>query len=87
MNSSQELYNRLIETIQPLVKISPVSHLENWMWMVVGILQANSLALSQIALHIPGKANAESRVATLRRWLHDGQDRGWRCLMDKAHDG
>lgn len=77
MNSSQELYNRLIDTIHPLVKISPVSHLENWMWMVVGILQANSLALGQIALHIPGEANAESRVATLRRWLHDRQVNVW----------
>jgi hypothetical protein len=47
------------------------------MWMVVGILQANSLALGQIALHIPGEANAESRVATLRRWLHDRQVNVW----------
>jgi hypothetical protein len=77
MNSSQELYNRLIETIQPLVKISPVGHLRNWMWIVVGILQANSLALSQIALHIPGDAKAESRVATIRRWLQDRQVNVW----------
>jgi len=47
------------------------------MWIVVGILQANSLALSQIALHIPGDAKAESRVATIRRWLHDRQVKVW----------
>ena len=77
MNSSQELYNRLIETRQPLVRISPVGHLRNWMWIVVGILQANSLALSQIALHIPSDAKAESRVATIRRWLQDRQVNVW----------
>ena len=77
MNSSQELYNRLIDTVQPLVGISPIGHLRNWMWIVVGILQANSLALSQIALHIPGDAKAESRVATIRRWLHDRQVKVW----------
>lgn len=77
LNSSQELYNRLIETIQPLVKISPVGHLRKWMWIVVGILQANSLALSPIALHIPGDAKAESRVATIRRWLQDRQVNVW----------
>jgi hypothetical protein len=77
MSSSQELYNRLIDTIRPLVKVSPIGHLNNWMWIVVGILQANSLSLSQIALHIPGHANAESRVTTIRRWLQDRQIKVW----------
>lgn len=77
MSSSQELYNHLIDTIRPLVEISPIGHLNNWMWIVVGILQSNSLALSQIALHIPGHANAESRVATIRRWLQDRQVNVW----------
>lgn len=77
MSSSQELYNRLIDTMRSLVEILPIGHLNNWMWIVVGILQANSLALSQIALHIPGHANAESRVATVRRWLQDRQVNVW----------
>ncbi|MCS6846488.1 MAG: hypothetical protein RMN52_02080 [Anaerolineae bacterium] len=46
-----------------------VSHLTNWVWIIVGILQAQSIALSQIALHIPGNARVESRVMTIRRWL------------------
>lgn len=29
MNSSQELYDRLIDTIRPLVNVSPVGHLYN----------------------------------------------------------
>jgi hypothetical protein len=46
-----------------------LKHLTNWTWMVVGILQANSIALSKIATHIPSPAEAESRVTTIRRWL------------------
>lgn len=77
ISSSQELYNRLIDTMHSLMDISPIGHVNNWMWIVVGILQSNSLALSQIALHIPGHANAESRVATVRRWLQDRQVNVW----------
>ena len=69
MSSSDELYNRLMKTIQPLVAVSHVKQLANWMWITVGILQANSVALSQIATHIPGAAKAESRVTMIRRWL------------------
>ncbi|MCS6910512.1 MAG: hypothetical protein NZM11_08090, partial [Anaerolineales bacterium] len=54
---------------RPLVNVARISHLTNWVWIVVGILQARSIALSQIALHIPGDAKAESRVTTIRRWL------------------
>ncbi len=35
------------------------------------------MALSQIALHIPGAATAESRVTTIRRWLRDPQVKVW----------
>ena len=69
MSSSQELYNRLIETVYPLVEVSHIKQVTNWMWIVVGILQANSIALSKIATFIPGTAEAESRVTTIRRWL------------------
>jgi hypothetical protein len=87
MSSSQELYNRLIPTIYPLVKVPHISHLDNWMWIVVGILQSNSLALSQIALHIPHPANAESRVTTIRRWLRDRHINVWalyRPVLEKV---
>lgn len=87
MNSSQELYNRLIATIGPLVKVQHISHLNNWIWIVVGILQANSLALSRIALHIPEPAVAESRVTTIRRWLQDRHVEVWalyRPVLEQA---
>jgi hypothetical protein len=69
MSSSQELYNRLIRTVYPLVDVSHIKQVTNWMWIVVGILQANSIALSKMATFIPGTAEAESRVTTIRRWL------------------
>jgi hypothetical protein len=34
--------------------VAHVAHLTNWVWIVVGMLQANSMALSRIATHIPG---------------------------------
>ncbi len=69
MSNSHELYHRLVHAVHPLVSVSHIRQLANWMWIVVGILQADSIALSEIALFIPGKAAAESRVTTIRRWL------------------
>jgi hypothetical protein len=69
MGSSYELYNRLIGQLNALVEVSHLKHLTNWTWIIVGILQANSIALSKIATHIPSQTEAESRVTTIRRWL------------------
>lgn len=69
MSSSRELYTRVIHTLSPLVSVAHIAHLTNWVWIVVGMVQANSMALSHIATHIPGEAQAESRVTTIRRWL------------------
>jgi len=69
MSSSRELYNRLITMMNQLVAPAHIHHLTNWAWIVVGILQSNSVALSQIATHLPGEIKAESRVTTIRRWL------------------
>jgi hypothetical protein len=51
------------------VKVKNAKPLNNWAWIVVGIVQAKSIALSQIATHIPWAVEAESRVTTIRRWL------------------
>ena len=59
MSSSRELYTRVIHTLSPLVSVAHMAQLTNWVWIVVGILQANSVALSQIATHIPSAAQAE----------------------------
>jgi hypothetical protein len=69
MSNSDEMYNRLIGTLNTLVNVRHIAELKNWIWIVVGILQSESIALSKIATHIPGETQAESRVTTIRRWL------------------
>ncbi len=70
MSSSYELYNRIIRTVRPLVTVSNLKQLNTWAWMAVAILQAKSIALGQLVLHIPvGSHEAEFRITTLRRWL------------------
>jgi hypothetical protein len=69
MSSSHELYHRIIGILQSLVEVKNAKQLDNWVWIVVGIVQAKSIALSQIATHIPWEVEAESRVTTIRRWL------------------
>jgi hypothetical protein len=77
MSSSKELYTRLIGKLSTLVTVAHIAQMTNWVWIVVGILQSNSLALSQIANHIPGEIKAESRVTTIRRWLQNFQVEVW----------
>jgi hypothetical protein len=78
MSSSLELYKRIIVTLHPLVSVSNRKQLSNWVWVIVGILQANSVNLSQIANHLPGEGSkAESRIATIRRWLANSQIEVW----------
>ena len=69
MNNSEELYNRLQGTLSNLVNVKHIAELKNWIWIVVGILQAGSVTLSKIATHVPGETQAESRVTMIRRWL------------------
>jgi hypothetical protein len=52
MSNSHELYHRLVHAVHPLVSVSHINQLANWMWIVVGILQADSIALSKIATFI-----------------------------------
>ena len=90
MSSSRELYTRLIYTLSPLVNVAHISHLTNWVWIVVGIVQGNSIALSQIATYIPGDAKAESRVTTIRRWLMNFRVDVWefyRPVLEQALQG
>jgi hypothetical protein len=69
MSSCEELYNRLQQTIEPLVQVSNRKQLSNWLWIVVGMLAGKTVALSRIATHLPHPTQAESRVTLIRRWL------------------
>ena len=46
MSSSYELYKRIIGTLYPLVNVSNRKQLQNWVWIIVGILQANAVVLT-----------------------------------------
>lgn len=54
------------------------------MWIVVGIVQANSIALSKIATLVPGNAEAESRVTTIRRRLKNYRIAVWQLYRPIA---
>jgi hypothetical protein len=90
MSSSSELYNRLFRTVRPLVPVSNIKQLANWLWITVGILQANSIALSEIATYLPSPVLAESRVTTIRRWLMNFRVDVWsfyRPILEQALQG
>ncbi len=77
MSSSEQVYNRLVSRLQALVPVSNRKQLVNWAWIAVAIFQAKSVALSQIAVFLPGCARAESRITRLRRWLSNRQRSVW----------
>lgn len=78
MSSSYELYKRIIGTLHPLVPFTNRKQLNNWVWIIVGILQTNSVHLSEIVNTIPvGSCKAEARLTTVRRWLSNPKVEIW----------
>jgi hypothetical protein len=94
MSSSQELSWRICAILGKLVPVSDVRQRRVLIDLVVALVQQQSVALSQLALSLPGQTQAASRVTRLRRWLsndklkvwtlyeplleHLLQDKGWR---------
>lgn len=90
MSSSSELYNRLFNTVRPLVHISNIKQLAHWLWITAGILQAHSIARSRIATYLPGSASAEARVTKIRWWLMNFRVDVWsfyRPILEHALQG
>lgn len=56
MSSSQDVYTRLAEKLQAVHPTLHWRRLSNWIWIIVGLIQGQSVHLSQLALHIPGLA-------------------------------
>ena len=77
MSNSQALYMRIRQRVEPLVSVTNRKQLTNWVWIVVGIILSESIALSQIATAIPKEVAAESRVTTIRRWLKNSKVDVW----------
>jgi hypothetical protein len=90
MSICHKLYTRLKEQICPLVEVHHAHHLENWLWIVVGILQSKSVALSQIANYLPKATTAEARITLIRRWLKNTRVNVWalyRPILEQALRG
>lgn len=69
MGSSQEVYTRIAAKLEATHPTLHWRRLNNWIWIVVGLVQARSVHLSKLALYIPGLAKEAGRIARIRRWL------------------
>lgn len=69
MSSQATLYNQLFEYLRRVHPSPHVSRIRNWVYIMVGMILAHSVQLSQIALHLPSEAEAAGRIAQIRRWL------------------
>lgn len=69
MSSSQQLYSKVITQLEQFHPQLHRRRLANWVWIIVGMIQAQSVQLSLIANHIPDATDAVARIAKVRRWL------------------
>jgi len=69
MSSSQTLYTQVFATLRTFHPNIHLKRMANWVWVIVGLIQAQSVHLSEIANHIPGEAQAAGRIMKIRRWL------------------
>lgn len=69
MSSSQSLYTQIFTKLSTFHPDLYHTRLANWVWVIVGLVQAQSVHLSEIANHIPGPALAAGRIMKVRRWL------------------
>jgi hypothetical protein len=77
--SSYELYDRVSGTLVGLLSdhVSNIKQATNLIWLVVAVIEGQSIALSQLANLLPGDAEAESRVTRIREWLKNPQVQVW----------
>jgi hypothetical protein len=69
MSSSQQFYQRVFTKLHALHPTLHQKRMAVWIWVIVGLIQSQSIQLSAIANHIPGDAQAAGRIARVRRWL------------------
>lgn len=74
MGSSEELYDRLSQKLMAVCgdQTTNIKQVVNLIWLVIGVINTRSVALSKIANSLPGHAEAASRVTRIRRWLNNG---------------
>jgi hypothetical protein len=69
MSSSQTLYTAVHTRLQAFHPTLHLKRLAVWVWVVVGLIQGQSVQLSEIANHIPTETEAAGRIMRIRRWL------------------
>jgi hypothetical protein len=69
MSSSQELHTKVFTKLRAVHPEPHLKRIANWVWIIVGLILAQAVHLSQIAQHIPSEAQAAGRIAQIRRWL------------------
>jgi hypothetical protein len=69
--NSYELYDCLSKELVDVLgsKVANVKQRVNLIRMVAGVIQGNTIALSQWVTYLPGETQAESRVTRVRWWL------------------
>lgn len=79
MGSSEVLYDRLSQKLIAVCgeQTTNIKQVVNLIWLVIGVINARSVALSKIANSLPGEAEATSRVTRIRRWLDNGHVDVW----------
>jgi hypothetical protein len=79
MGGSEELYDRLSQKLMAVCgdQTTNIKQIVNLIWLVIGVINARSVALSKIANSLPGQIEAESRVTRIRRWLNNGHVEVW----------
>ena len=77
--SSYELYGRVEETLIPLLRAyaSNIKQVLNLSWLVVAIMNSQSIALSELANRLPGDTEAQSRETRIREWLKNARVDVW----------
>lgn len=83
LGSSFILYSRLFATLARFCRneVSNIKQLVTLTWMVVGVLQARSIAPSKLAPYLPGDSLAASHEARLRRWLKNPRIDVWKLYQ------
>jgi hypothetical protein len=77
--SSYALYSRIYGQMKTLCieHTSNIKQLVNCVWLVVCVLNGGSISLAELALYLPGDAEASSRVTRIRRWLKNPHVKAW----------
>ena len=72
MHSDSRLHHALSSWMEQAADWSHRTHLSTCTWMVVALLQSNSVNLTDWLRHLPGRAQqAQSRQRRLQRWLNN----------------